>query len=182
MFYKLKPDYVLRGWEEMSWVLVKRPENATRLLSQKMFQVLLLCDGETELPGELLDDTLLEVLHKCESEGIIEASVQMSPLDPDQNYRYYPNRFTRRVFWSVTGRCNFRCRHCYMDAPDAMLGELSTEEAFALIDQMAECGVLRVDITGGEPFVRKDFWKLIDRILSHKLFVAQIYSNGWLLD
>lgn len=182
MFYKLKPDYVLRGWEEMSWVLVKRPENATRLMSQKMFQVLLLCDGETELPGELLDDTLLEVLHKCESEGIIEASVQTSPLDPDQNYRYYSNRFTSRVFWSVTGRCNFRCRHCYMDAPDAMLGELSTEEAFALIDQMAECGVLRVDITGGEPFVRKDFWKLIDRILSHKMFVAQIYSNGWLLD
>ena len=182
MFYKLKPDYVLRGWEEMSWVLVKRPENATRLLSQKMFQVLLLCDGETELPGELLDDTLLEVLHKCESEGIIEASVQTSPLDPDQNYRYYSNRFTSRVFWSVTGRCNFRCRHCYMDAPDAMLGELSTEEAFALIDQMAECGVLQVDITGGEPFVRKDFWKLIDCILSHKMYVAQVYTNGWMLD
>lgn len=182
MFYKLKSDYVLRGWEEMSWVLVKRPENATRLMSQKMFQVLLLCDGETELPGELLDDTLLEVLHKCESEGIIEASVQTSPLDPDQNYRYYSNRFTSRVFWSVTGRCNFRCRHCYMDAPDAMLGELSTEEAFALIDQMAECGVLQVDITGGEPFVRKDFWKLIDCILSHKMYVAQVYTNGWMLD
>ena len=181
MFYKLKPDYVLRGWEEMSWVLVKRPENATCLLPQKMFQVLLLCDGETELPGEILDDTLLEVLHKCESEGIIEPSVQMSPLEPDQNYRYYPNRFTRRVFWSITGRCNFRCRHCYMDAPDAMLGELSTEEAFVLIDQMAECGVLQVDLTGGEPFVRKDFWELVDRILSHKIVISQIYTNGWLL-
>lgn len=101
MFYKLKSDYVLRGWEEMSWVLVKRPENATRLMSQKMFQVLLLCDGETELPGELLDDTLLEVLHKCESEGIIEASVQTSPLDRS-SFTPSPRTLSRRSAPSIT--------------------------------------------------------------------------------
>ena len=103
-------------------------------------------------------------------------------MEADQYYRYYHNRYIRRVFWSITGRCNFRCRHCYMDAPDAMLGELSTEQAFDLIDQMADCGVLRVDITGGEPFVRKDFWQLIDRILSYKMTVTQVYTNGWMLN
>ena len=69
-----------------------------------------------------------------------------------------------------------------MDAPDAALGELTSKEAFDLIDQMAECGVQRVDITGGEPFVRKDFWELIDRILAHKMAIHQIYTNGWLLN
>ena len=69
-----------------------------------------------------------------------------------------------------------------MDAPDAVLGELSTEEALNMIDQMAECGVLRVDITGGEPLVRPDFWQLIDRILSYKMVIRQIYTNGWLLN
>ena len=63
-----------------------------------------------------------------------------------------------------------------------MLGELSTKEAFDLIDQMAECGVLRVDITGGEPLVRKDIWQLIDRILSHHMVIRNFHTNGWLLD
>ena len=182
MFYRLKANYALRGWEEMAWVLVVRPLNQIRLLTQEMFQVLLLCDGETELPGGLLDDSMQKVLEQCVGEGIVEVSEQACPLEADQYYHYYHNRYTKRVFWSVTGRCNFRCRHCYMDAPEAMLGELTTEEAFALIDQMAECGVLQVDITGGEPFVRKDFWQLIDRILSYKMVVAQIYTNGWLVN
>ena len=69
-----------------------------------------------------------------------------------------------------------------MDAPDAALGELTKEEAFDLIDQMEECGVQNVDITGGEPFVRQDIWELIDRILSHNMVVNQIYTNGWLLN
>lgn len=51
-----------------------------------------------------------------------------------------------------------------------------------MIDQLAECGVLRVDITGGEPLVRPDFWQLIDRILSYKMVIRQIYTNGWLLN
>lgn len=182
MFYRLKPDLVLRGWEEMAWVLVRRPENQTRILTREMFQTLLLCDGETELPGGSADAALLQALRQCEAEGLIEASAAAYPLEPEQYYRYYHNRYIRRVFWSVTGRCNFRCRHCYMDAPDAMLGELSTEEALDLIDQMAECGVLQVDLTGGEPLVRGDLWLLIDRILSHKMVIKLFYTNGWLLD
>lgn len=182
MFYRLKKNYVLRGWEEMAWMLVKRPENQVRILTQEMFQALLLCDGETELPEELLDDALFRALRQCEAEEIIEASASARSLDPDQYYKYYHNRYIRRVFWSVTGRCNFRCRHCYMDAPDAMLGELATEEALDLIDQMAECGVLQVDLTGGEPLVRSDLWMLIDRILSHKMIIKLFYTNGWLLN
>ena len=182
MFYRLNPEYVLRGWEEMSWVLVRRPDNDVRLLTREMFQVLLLCDGETDLPGDLLDRNMCEELYRCEADGIISASASPCSLEEDQYYKYYHNRYTKSVFWSITGRCNFHCRHCYMDAPEAALGELSTEEALDLIDQMAECGVLQVDLTGGEPFVRKDFWELVDRILSHKIVISQIYTNGWLLN
>ncbi|WP_251208938.1 radical SAM/SPASM domain-containing protein [Acetatifactor aquisgranensis] len=117
-----------------------------------------------------------------EEEGIIEPCGHGISLEDDQNYRYYDNRFVQSVFWSITGRCNYRCRHCYMDAPEGALGELSHEQAIAFIDEMAECGVLCVDITGGEPFVRKDFWLLVDRIQSHKMTVRQIYTNGWLLN
>lgn len=182
MFFRLKSCYMLRGWEEMAWALVKRPENSVRPLAKDMFQVLLLCDGETEVSDFLLDKNLEKALLQCQTEGIVETSSYAYPLNPDQYYKYYHNRYIQSIFWSITGQCNFHCRHCYMDAPDAALGELSTKDALNFIDQMAECGVLQVDITGGEPFVRKDFWLLIDRILSYKIIISQIYTNGWLLN
>lgn len=182
MFYKLANDYILRGWEKMSWILIKRPENTMKQLSQKEFQTLLLCDGNTNISDELLDSEMFEILSECEKEGIIENYTEPRALNEDQYYKFYHNRGVRCVFWSITGRCNYRCRHCFMDAPDGTLGELSTAEALNLIDQMAECGVLRVDITGGEPFVRKDFWQLVDHILSYRMTIGMIYTNGWLLN
>lgn len=182
MFYRLTADYILRGWDNMSWTLVKRPKNKIIKLNQEQFQVLTLCDGETELPNSLLDKRLRKALQQCEAEGWIEPCKEPRPLKDDQYYRYYNNRCVECVLWSVTGRCNFRCRHCYVDGPDGKMGELSTEQAFDFIDQMAACGVLRVNITGGEPLVRKDFWQLIDRILSYKMTIGQFYTNGWLVD
>ena len=182
MYYRLKTEYALRGWEGMAWVLVRRPDNATHTLTQAQFQVLTLCDGETELPGGLLDEQLEEALRQCVQEGWAEPCETARPLAEDQYYRYYHNRYVRSIFWSVTGKCNYRCRHCFMDAPTGLLGELSTEQALDLIDQMAECGVLCVDLTGGEPFVRRDIWQLIDRILSYGMTIGSVYTNGWLVD
>ena len=182
MIYRLKTAYMLRGWEGMSWALVRRSDNKVRALSQNMFQLLLLCDGETDLIEETFDDGMKIALTRCKTEELIEACNSACPLEQEQYYKYFPNRYVRMVFWSVTGRCNLRCRHCYMDAPAATLGELSTKEALDLIDQMAECGVLRVDITGGEPLVRKDLWQLIDRIIAHKMIIGVFNTNGYLLD
>ena len=182
MFYRLKSDYVLRGWQGVPWMLIKRPTNQAHRLTQGEFQILLLCDGETELTEDLIGSAEQEKLTIWEEKGIIECTKQPKPVQKDQYYKYYENRFVESVFWSVTGRCNFRCRHCYVDGPDGKLGELSTSQAFDLIDQMSACGVLRVDLTGGEPFVRKDFWQLVDRILAHKMTVGHVYSNGWLIN
>ncbi len=146
-----------------------------------MFQALLLCDGVTNLEGSMLDNSVKVALEECEKDGLIESCESPQPLEQDQYYRYYDNRYVNMVFWSITGKCNFRCRHCYMDAPDGLFGELSTQEALNLIDQMAACGVLRVDLTGGEPFVRRDFWQLVDYILSCGIVIGKIYTNGWLL-
>ncbi|MDO5392451.1 MAG: radical SAM protein [Eubacteriales bacterium] len=181
MYYRLKNGFVLRGWAKLNAILIKRPENDYRILKSHEFNLLLLCDGETDFDNfELSQQEEMareDFLHK----EIIEAASVSSPLDEDQLYKSYPNRFVDSCFWSITGRCNFRCRHCYMDAPEGTLGELSHEDAVELIDQMADCGVLKVDITGGEPFVRKDFWQLIDYLQSKNITVGMIYTNGWML-
>lgn len=182
MFYRLKPLYLLRGWKSKPRVLVQRPGNKAVDLSREQFQVLLLCDGETDVTADQLDEAMQNALQQCAEKGWIETCPKARPLERDQYYRYFKNRYVESVFWSVTGKCNYRCRHCYMDAPEGALGELSTEQALNLIDQMAACGVLRVDLTGGEPFVRRDFWQLVDRIRSHKINIGIVYTNGWLLN
>lgn len=181
MIYKLNSPYFLRGWEKMTCALVGK-HNRVKPLKQSEFQTLLLCDGETELDADMLTAEMEEILDQYLGKKIICRIEESKPLEDWQQYRYYHNRYVPSIFWSVTGRCNFRCRHCYMDAPEGALGELSTEEALDLIDQMADCGVLAVDITGGEPFVRRDFWQLIDRIVAHHMVIGQVYTNGWLLN
>src|SRR5215475_16053620 len=64
------------------------------------------------------------------------------------------------VALNLTKRCNLKCAHCYLDATTKAGGgsdELSTQECFRLVDQIAEVnkGCLLV-ITGGEPLVRPD--------------------------
>ena len=58
----------------------------------------------------------------------------------------------------ITQRCNLRCLHCYIDNQPASNGaELSTDESYNLLDQIAESGCLWLLFTGGEPLLRKDF-------------------------
>ncbi len=181
MLYRLNLNYALRGWEKMAWTVVDQRCNQVKKLSSEEFQLLLLCDGETDLGNIDFTNEMKRALKKFETDHLIEKCEYKKPLNFDQYYRYYDNRYVQTVFWSITGKCNYRCRHCYMDAPDAALGEVSTAEALDFIDQMAECGVLQVDITGGEPFVRKDFWQLVDRMIYHKMTIGMVYTNGWLL-
>ncbi len=181
MFYKLNNQYVLRGWIKMAWVLVNYETLEKRYLTYNEFQVLLLCDGETQVEN-MLNGTMKQVLKKFVSDNIVVLCYEKDPILKIQYYKYYKNRFVPSVMWSITGRCNYRCRHCYMDAPNDKYGELSTKQALQIIDQLAECGIQSVDLTGGEPFIRKDFWQLIDRMHQYNIQIEQVYTNGWLLN
>ena len=90
-------------------------------------------------------------------------------------------RYTEPVLWTITGRCNFRCRHCCVNTPDPAMDELTHAEAIRMIDRMAECGVRRLQISGGEPFVREDFWMLVDHAIQKGIEIDKIYTNGWML-
>ncbi len=80
---------------------------------------------------------------------IVEPCSYGEGLAPDQEYRQYQNRFIRTAHWSITGKCNYKCRHCYMSAPEAKYGELSHETIMDIIGQLEECGVMSVTLTGG---------------------------------
>lgn len=61
----------------------------------------------------------------------------------------------------LTARCNFNCRHCYVNRPAgdeaAQAGELTCAEALGIADQAVELGAIWCVLTGGEPLLRQDF-------------------------
>ena len=64
---------------------------------------------------------------------------------------------------SVTDRCNLRCRYC-MPADQEFLrpdGLLSYEQIVAVASPLVERGVRKIRITGGEPLLRRELWRLV---------------------
>ncbi|HID09552.1 TPA: radical SAM protein, partial [Candidatus Micrarchaeota archaeon] len=95
-----------------------------------------------------------------------------------------PSRFSSEfrpvIDWNVTRRCNLRCAHCYLDAGAGHGGELGTEEALDVVDQISEVGSPLLIVSGGEPFVRSDIMEILEYACSKGLRVA-ISTNGTLI-
>ncbi len=85
------------------------------------------------------------------------------------------------VVWNVTKACNLRCIHCYAKATgEASKGELTTDEAKRIIDDLAEYGVPVVLFSGGEPLMRRDLIELSEYASSKGMRVV-ISTNGTLI-
>lgn len=182
MYYRLKDNYALRGWEKLPYALANLDNGAVEFLNREAFAALELCDGSVDLSLPFIPKGTREFIRSLEESGVVEPCAPGECLAPRQKYRKHPARYIRQAHWSITGKCNFRCRHCYMSAPDARLGELSHETVMDIVRQLADCGVMSVSITGGEPLVRKDFFEIVDALLERDICVKTIYSNGALVN
>ncbi len=86
------------------------------------------------------------------------------------------------VSYSITTKCNLKCKHCYSESVDqAAPDELSTEEAFQLMDDLARWGIGLLVIDGGEPLCREDMLDIV-RYASLKGIRTTIGSNATLID
>jgi mycofactocin radical SAM maturase len=79
--------------------------------------------------------------------------------------------------WELTYACNLSCVHCLSSSGRRDPGELSTEQAKAVIDELEAMRVFYVNIGGGEPTVRPDFWELVDYATAHQVGV-KFSTNG----
>ena len=67
----------------------------------------------------------------------------------------------RMVAWEITRSCNLSCKHCRASAMQGPYpGELSTEKAMQVLDEIAAVGKPVIILTGGEPLLRKDVYEL----------------------
>jgi mycofactocin radical SAM maturase len=79
--------------------------------------------------------------------------------------------------WELTYACNLACAHCLSSSGRRDPRELSTAEAKALIDELRRMQVFYVNIGGGEPTVRPDFWELVEYATAHDVGV-KFSTNG----
>ncbi|MDD2389355.1 MAG: 12,18-didecarboxysiroheme deacetylase [Desulfobacterales bacterium] len=85
------------------------------------------------------------------------------------------------VVWNITKQCNLKCVHCYAQAKNLpAVGELTTEEGKALLDDLSQFGVPVVLFSGGEPLVREDLPELAGYAVK-KGMRAVISTNGTLI-
>ncbi|MFD3505861.1 mycofactocin radical SAM maturase [Nocardia sp. NPDC058666] len=79
--------------------------------------------------------------------------------------------------WELTYACNLSCVHCLSSSGRRDPDELSTEQCKALIDEFERMQIFYVNIGGGEPTVRPDFWELVDYATAHNVGV-KFSTNG----
>ena len=79
--------------------------------------------------------------------------------------------------WELTYACNLACVHCLSSSGRRDPRELSTEQCKAIIDELERMQVFYVNIGGGEPTVRPDFWELVDYATAHRVGV-KFSTNG----
>jgi mycofactocin radical SAM maturase len=79
--------------------------------------------------------------------------------------------------WELTYACNLACVHCLSSSGRRDPNELSTAECKAIIDELEQMQVFYVNIGGGEPTVRPDFWELVDYATAHNVGV-KFSTNG----
>jgi cyclic pyranopterin phosphate synthase len=86
---------------------------------------------------------------------------------------------------AVTDRCNLRCQYCMPEQGIDIVDRkelLTFKEMYRITRVLSELGVNKVRLTGGEPFVRKDFVKFVESLsFNDKLEEINITTNGALV-
>lgn len=98
---------------------------------------------------------------------------------------YFSPRYPVEAVLYITEKCNLKCKFCEIGLANregrAGGRELSTEQIDKIIEGMNTMKIPSMYITGGEPFLAKNFWYLLERCAEHSIVVSGITTNGSLL-
>src|SRR2546430_10096475 len=84
------------------------------------------------------------------------------------------------VTWEITAACNIACIHCLSASGRRRPRELKTDQALALVDELAEMQVFQIHFGGGEPFIYPGIWQVLERCTTRELVMC-ISTNGTLI-
>lgn len=83
--------------------------------------------------------------------------------------------------WELTYACNLQCVHCLSSSGQRDPRELTTAEAMAVLDELKALQVFYINIGGGEPMIRRDFFDLVEYSVGNGIGV-KFSTNGAFID
>jgi len=83
--------------------------------------------------------------------------------------------------WELTYACNLDCVHCLSSSGRRDPRELTTAEAEAVLDELRDLQVFYINIGGGEPMIRRDFFEIVEYAIGHGIGV-KFSTNGAFID
>lgn len=98
---------------------------------------------------------------------------------PSEDYPFLEDR-PRELDISLTGKCNLNCDYCFYAREMHNRPDLPKEEWFTFFNELKTLSVHNLTLSGGEVFVRKDLWEIIDRLIENRMRYS-ILSNGTLI-
>ena len=179
MRYILNERFTLCGFKRLPFALRDEDTKRVAFFNKAQFEFLLSCSGKKELHLSECPEGIRNLATELEKKNVIRPCGE----GETRNLKYidYRNIYKSNVQWSITGKCNYHCRHCFQSAPEGALDEPTLEQCMDIIRQLDECGVKQVSLTGGEPLIRRDFFQIVDEILRRDMVITMIYSNGRLI-
>lgn len=82
---------------------------------------------------------------------------------------------------AVTGRCNFACKFCYSNSTSAQVQSISYGTLCSIFHQAKKMGVQIIAISGGEPFLHKDIFKIL-KSAKKACPILMLSTNGFFID
>ena len=141
-------------------------------LEKEEWDILIKCDGVSKIEAsDLLEDLIKrDLCIPCEYGDRL--------LDW-QKARYFDNRYFPALNWTITGKCNLNCRHCFMAADNTpLMTEFSWDQALNLLDGIEKTGIQTISLTGGEPMIHPNFIDIVKECSKRKIRINEIITNG----
>ncbi len=181
-YYILNKGFELRGWKGLPFGLRYPNPHYTDFFTKEEFRIIYALDGQHDVDEASLTEKQKRLLKRVLDNKIALPCDGPRNLEAYQEYKSYPGVYKSQVQWSITGRCNYHCRHCFMSAPDYRGSDLSLEQMIHILDELDSCGIKAISITGGEPLVNPHFYDILDEMKKRNMILETLYTNGALVN
>lgn len=138
----------------------------------------------------MLNETINDALECCFKEIYSKKSIPNAKKTniysvintyKDESFIHY---LPHTIAWKVTSACNLKCKHCFYYTEKNKLNsktDFCTEKMLSLAEFFIdELNIIRFTITGGEPFLRKDIFKLLKYLKSRNVII-DLQTNATLI-
>ena len=172
MNYILNEAVGLRSWKQLPYAYIRKGKKQAGIISKRDFELLLKCDGKTQIEeSDVLDLLIKKDLCKKAENG--------ERLTEWQKLKTYENIYYSTLSIRITGKCNFNCKHCFNAADiNKDTSEWSMPEMIKLLDEAKEYGIQSIILTGGEPTLHPHFIDIVKEIYARDMWIDTVVTNA----